>query len=267
MMKKTIAVLCAALRIGTAVYSQSAGSPDFSFGMSPDVEKAMILSDMALMKLDGLIPMRFANALDGKPIPGARVEIPGIGSFVTDYRGIISFPKHEDGTFTLVFSKAGFITTPIPFKIQVSTVINNWFSVSPGLNGDFRFVLDWGERPSDLDIHFEKQDGYHISYRNMRTVADGSAKLDRDDTTGYGPETITVARAEPAGTYRLYVIDYTAGGNSASTALSRSGATVRVYNNDRLLYTFTAPPSGNGYRWNVCDIVQNQIAPVGTIGR
>ncbi|MDR1986651.1 MAG: hypothetical protein LBP88_06745 [Treponema sp.] len=263
MKKGLIALLL--LRIAAAAYSQT-GFPDFSFTI-PDMERAMVLSDMALMKLDKRIPMRFGNALDGKPIPGASVEIPGIGSFVTDTRGIISFPEQEDGSFTLLFTKPGFIPTSILFKIQLSTVINNWYSISPELPGDFRFVLDWGERPADLDLHWEKQGGYHISYRNMRSPADGSAKLDRDDTSGYGPETITVTRAEGNGVYHLYVIDYTSGGNSSSTALSRSGAAIRVYSQNRLLETFTVPSSGNGYRWNVCDLVQNRIVPVGTIGR
>ncbi|MDR2448121.1 MAG: hypothetical protein LBD58_12680 [Treponema sp.] len=264
MSKKASVLLFAALWIGTAAYSQSM---DFSFAGS-DMEKAMILSDMAIMKLDGLIPMRFANALDGKPIPGATVDIPEIGRFVTDSRGIIAFPKREDGSFTMVFTKEGFITTSIPFRIQISTVINNWFSISPGMDGDFRFVLDWGEKPADLDIHLEKQGGYHISYWNMRTLSDGSAKLDRDDRSGYGPETITVARAENNGVYHLYVIDYTNRNDGTSTALSRSGATIRMYNSDRLLYTFTVPSSGGGgRRWNVCDIVRNRIEPVNAIER
>ncbi|MDR0785604.1 MAG: hypothetical protein LBE74_06965 [Treponema sp.] len=266
MMKKTSVLLLTALLIGTTTYGQSADWTDSPFG-GTNVEKAMILSDMALMKLNGLIPMRFANALDGRPIPGATVNIPGIGVFITDDRGIISFPQREDGAFTLVFSKDGFITTSIPFKIQVSTVINNWFSVSPGLEGDFRFVLDWGERPADLDIHFEKEGGYHISYRNMRSLTDGSAKLDRDDTSGYGPETITVERAEAGGRYRLYVIDYTNRNVPNSAALSRSGATIRVYRNNQLLDTFVSPTENLGNRWNVCEIVQNRVVPVGTIGR
>lgn len=253
------------LCIQAAVYSQSNGFPDFSFNM-PDIERATVLSDMALMKLDKRIPMRFGNALDGKAIAAAQVEIPGIGSFVTDNRGLISFPEQADGTYTLFFTKAGFIPTAIPFKVQLSTVINNWYSISPELQGDFRFVLDWGERPADLDLHFEKQGGYHISYRNMRSPADGSAKLDRDDTSGYGPETITVARAEGNSAYHLYVIDYTNRSNSASPALSRSGATIRVYSQNRLVETFTVPASGNGSRWNVCDLSQNRIVPVNRIG-
>jgi hypothetical protein len=101
----------------------------------------------------------------------------------------------------------------------------------------------------------------------MRSAADGSVKLDRDDTTGYGPETVTVVQAEPAGVYQLYVIDYTNSGRPSSAALSRSGATVRVYSSDRLLNTFTVPASGSGYRWNVCAIEQNMIVPVNTVGR
>jgi hypothetical protein len=256
-----------ALGLGALAYSQSPGIPDFSFSLGPDVERAMVLSDMALMKLDKLIPMRFGNALDGNPIPAAQVDIPGIGSFVTDNRGIIAFPERADGTFTLVFSKEGFITSSITFRIQLNTVIHNWFSISPEMRGDFRFVLDWGERPADLDIHLEKQGGYHISYRNMRNMTDGSVKLDRDDTSGYGPETITVARAEAGGVYHLYVIDYTNSGRGSSTALSNSGATIRVYNSSQLLDAFTVPGGGSGFRWNVCDIVQNRIVPVNTVGR
>jgi hypothetical protein len=262
-MKHNIGILLL-LGIQTALYSQSAGFSDFSFGMS-DVEEAMILSDMGLMKLDKRIPMRFGNALDGKAIAGAQVEIPGIGSFVTDNRGIISFPEQPDGAYTLLFTKPGFISTEIAFKIQLSTVIFNWYSISPGLEGDFRFVLDWGEQPADLDLHFEKQGGYHISYRNMRTLADGSGKLDRDDTSSYGPETITVTRAESSGAYQLYVIDYTNRNNNSSPALSRSGATIRVYSHNRLLDTFAVPETGNGSRWNVCEIRQNRVVPVGTI--
>jgi hypothetical protein len=265
-MKRINALLLTALCIAVAAHGQSAGFDDFSFG-GTNVEKVMILSDMALMKLDKLIPMRFANALDGRPIAGGQVDIPGIGVFITDNRGIISFPQQEDGSYTMTFTKTGFIASTIAFKIQVSTVINNWYSISPELEGDFRFVLDWGERPEDLDVHFEKEGGYHISYWNMRSSADGSAKLDRDDRSGYGPETVTVERAESSGRYRLYVIDYTNRSNPNSTALSRSGATVRVYRNNQLLDSFTAPTEGLGVQWNVCEIVQNRVVPIGRIGR
>jgi hypothetical protein len=264
-MKRASALLSIALLVGAVAHSQSTGFGGDPFNGGVNMEKILILKDMALMKLDGLIPMRFANALDGRPISGGKVDIPGIGVFTTDNRGIISFPQRADGTFTMTFTKAGYIPTSIPFRIQASTVINDWYSISPGLEGDFRFVLDWGENPADLDIHLEKEGGYHISYWNMRTLADGSAKLDRDDKSGYGPETITIARSESSGRYSVYIIDYTNRSKPDSAALNRSGATIRVYHNNQLLDSFSVPTEGLGARWNVCEIVKNQIVPIGTI--
>lgn len=252
-MNRAILVLLAGLYIGVTAYSQAV-----------DMDEVMTRSEMALMQMQGLIPMRFANALNGKPIPSAQVEIPGIGTFVTNNKGIISFPQRADGSYTMTVSKEGFITTPIDFQIQVSIVVFNWFSISPVLRGDFRMVLDWGERPEDLDLHFEKEGGYHISWRNMQIAADKSAKLDRDDTTGYGPETITVEQAESSATYSLYVIDYTNQRNPSSRALGQSGAVIRIYSNNRLLNTFRVP-SGQGNRWNICKIVQGAIVPVNTL--
>jgi uncharacterized protein YfaP (DUF2135 family) len=131
---------------------------------------------------------------------------------------------------------------------------------------DFRMVLDWGEQPSDLDLHFEKTGGYHISYRNTRTASDGAAVLDRDDTSGYGPETITVAKADQRSEYSLYVIDYSNRNSSSSSALSRSGAAIRIYSQNRLLNSFSVPANASGTKWNVFKITNNQIVPVNTIG-
>ncbi|MDR1389773.1 MAG: hypothetical protein LBJ31_07325, partial [Treponema sp.] len=150
------------------------------------------------LKSEGLIPMRFASALDGKPVGGAKVAIEGIGVFETDREGIITFPEREDGYFTLEFSKEGFITTEIDFEIKLNNLSGGRFAVSPELVRGVRIVLDWGERPEDLDLHVEKQGGYHISFWNTHTAEDGSAFLDRDDMQSYGPETITVERIDSA---------------------------------------------------------------------
>jgi hypothetical protein len=215
---------------------------------------------MMRLKMQGLIPLRFANALDGKPIAGAQIAIEGIGNFVTNSEGLITFPERDDDFFTLVFSKEGFITTPITFEIKLKNVFNGRYSVSPVLRGDYlRIVLDWGERPADLDLHFEKDGGYHVSYWNTHSAEDGSVLLDRDDQDSFGPETITVMETDTRSTYRLYVTDYTNLGNSFSRALSQSGAVVRVYNRERLLNTFTVPLNRSGNRWDVFRIVQGAI--------
>jgi hypothetical protein len=262
-MKKFLLLAGAAL-LTAAVYGQAPGGLSGISRLSGD---ARIKSDMALMAMDGIVPLRFLNALDGQGVPGGLLTVDNLGSFTTDNRGIVQLPQIPDGTYNAAFSKEGFITTPIEFRVQVGVVVFNWFSVSPGLDGKaYRFVLDWGERPADLDIHFEKRGDYHISYRNMRSTADGNVVLDRDDRDSYGPETVTVKEAEATAVYDLYIADYSNRQSPDSNMFSRSGAVVRVYRDDRLAHTFFVP-SGAGIRWNVFRIEGNQVYAVNTLTR
>ncbi|MDR1899022.1 MAG: hypothetical protein LBQ55_03340 [Treponema sp.] len=262
-----VPVLFAAM--AAAAYGQTPGFPG-GFPGGPGggrTSDAMIKSDMALMAMDGAIPMRFANALNGQGIPGGRVTVDGGESYVTDGRGIIAMPVIPDGVHTMTFSKEGFITTPIEFRVQLGQVIFNWYSISPGIEGNaYRFVLDWGERPADLDMHLEKRGDYHISYGNMQSSADGKVTLDRDDKDGYGPETITLNEAETRAVYDFYIMDYTNRNAPSADALSKSGAVVRVYRENRLIHTFPVP-QGAGIRWNVFRIERNQIGVLNTLGR
>lgn len=63
---------------------------------------------------------------------------------------------------------------------------------------DLKVVLSWDTDKTDVDLHVidpNKQESYYAS-RETRI----GGKLDRDITTGYGPETFTLAKAIP-GTY------------------------------------------------------------------
>ncbi|MDR2740375.1 MAG: hypothetical protein LBB68_11165, partial [Treponema sp.] len=234
-MKKTTCFL-----VGGVLLSVLLGVPLFAQTRGEDLA---MLNRMMKLKMDGLIPLRFINALDGTAAAGAAVSIEGIGSFTANREGIISFPEQEDGFYTLVFSCPGFITAEIEFEVKLRNVFNNRISVSPLMRGDYlRIVLDWGETPADLDLHLEKAGTFHVSYRNMHSPEDGSVILDRDDRSGFGPETITIMETDTQGVYRLYVIDYTNGNNRASAALSRSGAAVRVYSRKGLVKSFRVPP-------------------------
>ncbi|MBO5525961.1 MAG: carboxypeptidase regulatory-like domain-containing protein [Clostridia bacterium] len=119
-------------------------------------------------------------------------------------------------------------------------------SNSAAMNANsLRIVLTWGASPSDLDSHLEFG-STHISYSNK---TQNNARLDVDDTSAYGPETITISTIASNTTYRYYVHNYSGGGNSV---LSNSGATVTVYlgNSSTPYYTFYVP-SGSGRTWNV----------------
>jgi hypothetical protein len=250
--EKTMKKLLAALIVG-------AGLIGATFGQT-GAEDLRVLNRMMKLKMDGLIPLRFANALDGEPIEGAVVAVAGIGNFATDREGIITFPEQEDGFYTLTFSKQGFITARVEFEVKLNNVFENRFSMSPVMpGGQFRITLDWGERPSDLDLHFEQEGGYHISFWNMRSAADGTAVLDRDDRNGFGPETITVKDIDVSRVYHVYAHDYTNGRSTSSRALSKSGATVRIYNENHLVHTFAVPENAAGNLWRVCRIVNGMV--------
>jgi hypothetical protein len=250
-MRKTIVALWLCAGLGVAAFGQSSG------------EDLAVLNRMMRLKMDGLIPLRFTNALDGKPINGATVDVAGIGVFMTNLAGIISFPEQEDGFYTLVFSKAGYISTELEFEVKLNNVFSNRISISPVMRGDYlRIVLDWTDKPADLDLHLEKgtgSDGYHISYWNMRSVDDGSALLDRDDRDGFGPETITVMETDLSRVYEVYIVDYTNRESAASRALSNSGAVVRVYNREGLVSAFVVPTNRAGNRWNVFRVVNGRV--------
>jgi hypothetical protein len=237
-----------------------------SMGAAGGSNKARDKADDAMDKMSGLIPMRFFNALDRNPIPGASIVVPGVGTLTTNNQGKIVFPKIPDGTYTLTFSKDGFITTDIDFRVLLGAVDFNWYSVSPGIpNRDYRIVLEWGEQPADLDLHFVKTGGYHISYLDMKRAEDGNAVLDRDDMAGYGPETITIGRTEPSAVYNCYVLDYDNQNRASSTLMAQKGAVVRVYSQNRLLQTFRIPSNGVGPKWNVFKIERGALVPVNTV--
>ena len=274
-MKKILPALVILLLVAGLVFSQFdfdgfgdgiPGGPIPGSGPNKARDKADDLQDT----MAGRIPLRFFNALNRAPIPGASVAIPNVGTFTTNQSGRIVFPKVPDGDYTLTFTKEGFITTDIEFRVQLGGVVLNWFNVSPGfsVSNGYRIVLEWGEKPADLDLHFVKtggSGGYHISYFEMKRADDGNAVLDRDDTSGYGPETITIGRIEPNATYTCYVHDYTNRNSTGSNQMSQNGAVVRVYSNNRLVNTFRIPANASGTKWNVFKIERGNLVGVNTV--
>lgn len=121
-----------------------------------------------------------------------------------------------------------------------------------GLSADsIKIVLSWGTNPKDLDAHLEFASGensYHVSY--IETSAPGIS-LDYDDTTSFGPETITVTEVAD-GVYKYYVHNRSDENNDSSSELASSGASVRIYINGSTApaYSFYAP-DGIGTYWYV----------------
>lgn len=224
------------------------------------------LDDVAAAE-EGLLTLRFYNAVDGEPIPEASIYIQDIGAFTTDMEGKVRFENPgEDGRYPFRFTKEGYITEEDVFEIIANTIFYYRFSMSPKINlGTYRIVLEWDKKPEDLDAHLVKGDAYHISYRHMLSTRDGKTRLDRDDRDGYGPETITIEDVDDHGEYEYYVYDYTNQKRKGSNKLSRSKARVKVYGEGRLLETFQIEPKKDGNTWNVFRIVNGTVYPVDNI--
>ncbi|HKK69343.1 MAG TPA: hypothetical protein VJ946_14065 [Bacteroidales bacterium] len=210
--------------------------------------------------------LRFFDALSGEPLEGGKVIVRG-KTLYSDYDGKVRFDKlGEDGNYPARFSMDGYISATYEFEVRAGTIFRNRFSVSPVLDiGSMRIVLDWDRRPRDLDAHFMKRDGYHISYRDTKVLEDGKGGLDRDDRNGFGPETITINDVDDYAVYAYYVRDYSNRKRDNSRGLAKSGATVRVYKEDQLVKTIRISEGERGNLWKVFTFSQGGIHPVNDV--
>lgn len=217
-----------------------------------------------------------SNALNGAGIGGVTLQIRNgwnnstegsvIKTVTTDSSGRynVTLPI---GNYTLYASKDGYVSTMINIIVQGDTSSEKNGSMTPVVSGDsFRIVLTWGYDPNDLDSHvvgtLGNGNGFHV-YFSDKSEYDGSTEvcnLDIDDTSGYGPETITL-NTTTDNPYYYYVYKYAGSGSIAT-----SGAQVKVYQGDRLVATFNAPTDqGNGAYWNVFAIENGRMIVKNTI--
>ena len=211
-------------------------------------------------ELEGILTLRFFDAVTGKPIIKANVEIGDIVNEVTDFEGKIKFEIPEDGNYLINFSHPKYAPSILKLEVVVGTIFNNRFSVSPSMPiGFLRVVLDWVNSPTDLDAHIVKSNDYHISFRNMRVNQDNTALLDRDDLDGYGPETITVKNINQSSQYNYFVHNYSNQNSTASKELSKSKGRVLIFGDNKLLHQVEIGKNMNGKYWNVFKIINGNI--------
>ena len=170
---------------------------------------------------------------------------------VTSGSGTLSVPDGmtDDGNTNMIITKPGYSTLVVKcpcdgFTYALSPVMTN-------LDG-LRVVLTWGKTPKDLDSHLSYP-GNHIFFED-KVAAD--ANLDVDDTTSYGPETITIERKHQGERYVYAVHDYTNGVNNKknSDAMSFSHARVQVYVGQTLIRTYNVKPETTATSWIVFGI-------------
>lgn len=140
------------------------------------------------------------------------------------------------------------------------TLTNQNATMNPlNVEQNYRVVLRWGQTPRDLDSHLNAKSTtgsrVHIYYSSK--VGTGG-NLDVDDTSSYGPETITITDFDAyANGFTYSVHDYTNRSSTSSKALSSSGASVELWLGDQLLRTYNVPTGKTGTVWNVFSVDQN----------
>jgi len=234
----------------------------FGFSTMSQIDKMRDQLDDASAEEQGLLTLRFLNAETGDPVTEATIYIQDFKTMSTDLEGKIRFEKPADGVYPFRFEKEGFISENNKFEVIAETIFRNRFTVSPVIEmGAIRIVLDWDKKPADLDAHFKKEGDYHISYREMKISEDGSARLDRDDQDGFGPETITVKDIDENAEYTFFVKDYSNKDSKNSKQLSKSKAMVKIYGEGKLLNIWQLNDKQKGNAWMVFAIQNGKIVP------
>ncbi len=155
----------------------------------------------------------------------------------------------DDVNALLIVKKAGYSDLVVKCPCAGMT-----YAISPvmkNLDG-LRIVLNWGANPLDLDSHLVYPNN-HVYFENMKAT---DALLDVDDTTSFGPETITVERKHDGERYVYAVHNYSEGANPDSTSLSASQAKVFVYVGQTLIKTYYVPQNKTGNLWAVFAVTE-----------
>ena len=232
---------------------------------------------------------RVLDATTGNPINGVRMEfIPGynnpngepVASLVSS-DGLYDI-NLTSGAYTVKIQAEGYYPTTYNYTFaSADGTISQDFALAPqqATNEEvLRAVLTWGELPRDLDSHFIMEDSennntvlwhiyyakqyvyeyngtlYNEDYINHDPNITKIAQLDVDDTSSYGPETVTLEDLNTSAVYKYFVYNY-----SGSPDLKDSNAHVIVYYNGRE-YEFQVP-NEEGRLWKVFEIRNGVLYP------
>ena len=196
------------------------------------------------------------NAFTGSAMANAQVEVGGMYS-TTDSTGVATFTNMVAGPAQIESNAVGFVGTDRQVVLSCDAGVSVGLSLNPqsgegALAADeVRIILSWGENPRDLDSHLtgpsSSSDGSSTDADNRIHVyfsaRDGDvADLDTDDTSSYGPETITISPFAAGQNLRQGLYRYSVYHYAGTSDITHSNASVRLQYGS-VSRTFT-PPSG-----------------------
>jgi hypothetical protein len=126
--------------------------------------------------------------------------------------------------------------------------------------GDLSVTLTWNSA-ADMDLHVVDPNGVHVYFGN-KTPADSTAKLDRDDTDGLGPENIFVLPGRASvGEYRIYIVHFGRSVPTTSTIQVTINAGTPNERTQVFTRTTSTANSGQSIEVAVADPVAGTIQP------
>lgn len=215
-----------------------------SLGMSTGIQASPIKIDI------------LSATVKDKRIDGASVTLQHNGAQsvtgVSDASGRVELASafSDDQDALLIVKKEGYSNLVVKCPCAGMT-----YAISPvmtNLDG-MRVVLNWGNKPYDLDSHLMFPGG-HVFYRHKEGV---DANLDVDDTDSYGPETVTISKKHFGDSYIYAVQDFSDNSRPDSERLSASSAKVFVYVGSSLVRSYSVPVGKTGNIWTVFKLNPN----------
>jgi uncharacterized protein YfaP (DUF2135 family) len=197
----------------------------------------------------------------GQPAAGALVVSEGVNyigsaSAVADASGNFRVAVQRSARVALTATANGRVGTSAAFNVGATDLDTTatCLTLTPAA---VSIKLSWGQQPNDLDSHLFAPNAQgtpeQIYFGNEGSLtAAPYANLDVDDTSGFGPEYITIARIARNATYRYWVINFSGTSNPGVTA-----SPARVELNVRGNLSVFTPPAGEGNNrgWHAFDLV------------
>lgn len=261
----------------------SDGYRDLNMSLDIESTSAVNLGQLQLVPNNAVTDInlsgRVVDATTGQAINGVRFRMftgynntegtPVVDELLDNGTYNVDIPA---GPYTVVIEANGYYPTTYNYTFAAeenTTNISQDFALAPvstnTSNDILRAVLTWGENPSDLDSHLVAVDEanqsikWHVYYANRNAYDDTNnsrvvANLDVDDTTSFGPETITLKDLNPNLTYKYFVYKFYGYGE-----LKDSNAHLVVIYNGRT-YQFQVP-NEDGRVWKVFEIDHGVLVP------
>jgi len=190
----------------------------------------------------GTITGTVVDAQTNAALANVAVSVTGTGlSTTTDASGAFTIADVPAGGQSVVARLDGYVETSQGIIVLDGAVTETSIGMLQiGAGGDHvAAVLSWGQDPRDLDLHMSGPDGsggrFHAYFGSRTPVS--HVDLDLDDTTSFGPETMTVRPTESGnyvpGDYHVWVHHFsgetTLGQSSAAITLFAAGSQVAQY--------------------------------------